>query len=215
MAVEKMGCVKAMRCNKSKKISLFLAIAVFLINCSQRQGRDPLQPVETIKKTEHNPPAQNLSIYQAALEGNLNRVSEMLQEGFDVNNTDQDGRTALMYAAFNGFTEIVKILLEKKAMVDMRDQGGKTALMFAASGPFPETLKLLLDHHADPNIADYQEHFTALMYAASEGNRESVVILLDNKADPFMKDADGDMALNFARKNGHTDIVTILEAQHR
>lgn len=194
------------------KLSLFLAIAVFMINCSQRQSKDPEQPVENMKKTEHNLQAQNVSIYQAALEGNLSRVLEMLQEGFDVNKTDQDGRTALMYAAFNGYTEIVKILLEKKAMVDIRDQGGKTALMFAASGPFPETVSLLLDHQSNPNLADYQEHFTALMYAAAEGQRENVKILLEGNADPLLRDADGDMALTFARNNGHAEVAEILNA---
>jgi uncharacterized protein len=212
MAVEKVGNFKAMRCNKSMKLSLFLAVAVLMINCSQRQGKNPVQPVETRKKTEYNPPAQNVSIYQAALDGNLNQVLEMLQEGFDVNKTDQDGRTALMYAAFNGYAEIVKILLEKKAIVDMRDQGGKTALMFAASGPFPETVRLLLDHQANPNLADYEEHFTALMYAAAEGQRENVMILLEGNADPLLKDADGDMASSFARNNGHAEVVEILNA---
>jgi uncharacterized protein len=201
-----------MRYDKLIKLTLFLAVAVFMINCRQRQDREPVQPAETLKKSEDNPPAQNVSIYQAALEGNLNRVLEVLQEGFDVNKTDQDGRTALMYAAFNGHTKIVNILLEKKSIVDLRDQGGKTALMYAASGPFPETVRLLLDHQANPNLADYQEHFTALMYAAAEGQRENVKILLEGNADPLLKDADGDVALTFARNNGHAEVAEILNA---
>jgi ankyrin repeat protein len=71
---------------------------------------------------------------------------------------------------------------------------------------------LLLDKYADPNITDDEEHFTALMYAASEGQLDVVKLLLSAKADPSLKDVDGDNALVFAKNNGHSEVVVLLQS---
>ncbi|MDQ1297219.1 MAG: uncharacterized protein QG611_1199, partial [Bacteroidota bacterium] len=111
-------------------------------------------------------PAPDISIHQAALDGQSAEVMRILSEGLDIDTKDQEGRTALMYASFNGHTGIMQNLLGKGASINLRDNFGRTALMFASSGPYPSAVKLLLANQADPNIADSEEHFTALMYAA-------------------------------------------------
>jgi uncharacterized protein len=203
-----------MRNNRFIELILCLALLALIIGCSKRHDKNSVQAVKSIEKSENNQSFQDVTIYEAALNGKSDVVSELLQKGFDANKADQDGRTALMYAAYNGHTEVVKILLEHKASVDMPDSSGRTALMFAASGPFPETVKILLDHHANPNIVDFQDHFTALMFAANEGQKETVKTLLEGKADPSMKDIDGETALNFALKNGHTEVAALLKARN-
>ena len=154
---------------------------------------------------------QNISIYEAALNGQSAEVMKKLEEGVNVNATDPDGRTALMYASFNGYTEIMEKLIQKGASVNYCDSFGRTALMFASSGPYPAAVKLLLTNQADPDIFDKDEHFTALMYAAAEGQLEVVRLLLTFKADPTLKDVDGDNALTFAANNGHKDVVNLLQ----
>lgn len=153
-----------------------------------------------------------ISIFEAALNGQMSQVTGLLTEGYDVNKADEESRTALMYAAYNGHVEIMKRLLEKGALVNLRDTNGRTALMLAASGPYPAAVKLLLEKGADPDITDKEEHFTALMYAAAEGQMEVVKILLAFRADPSIKDADGDRAETFAAKNGHNNIVVLLRS---
>ena len=155
-------------------------------------------------------PASDISIHQAALDGQSAEVMRILSEGSDINTKDQEGRTALMYAAFNGHTGIMEKLLGKGASINLSDNFGRTALMFASSGPYPSAVKLLLANQADPNIADSEEHFTALMFAAAEGQIEAVRLLLASKADPSLKDIDGDNALSFAQKNGHQEVVNLL-----
>ncbi len=83
--------------------------------------------------------------------------------------------------------------------------------MFASSGPYTEAVRLLIKNQADPNIADREEHFTALMYAAAEGQADVVRLLLSSGADPSLKDKDGDTALTFAEKNGHSGVAGILK----
>ncbi len=151
-------------------------------------------------------------MYDAALNGELEKVKESLRQGADLNDVDNEGRTALMYASFNGHTEIVRLLLDEGAGVGTRDPMGRTALLFASTGPFVETVKLLLDHHADPNITDNDEHFSPLMHAAAEGQLEVVKLLIERGADPALKDIDGETAALFARNNGHTEVAGLIQA---
>ena len=91
----------------------------------------------------------------------LARVRQLLQQGRDVNQTDADGRSSLMLAAFDGHTAVVALLLEHGANANMRDSAGRTAVMFAASGPFPDTVEVLLQHGAQVDLADSAEGWTA------------------------------------------------------
>lgn len=157
----------------------------------------------------------NDSIFEAALSGLRSEVIRMLNTGIDINSLDQDGRTVLMYASFDGHTELMRDLLKRGVNVNLQDNYGRTALMLASSGPFPDAVKLLLDHGADPNIVDKAEKYSALMYAAAEGQLEVVKILLKYHADPNLKDIDGEDAVTFAGNNGHDDVVEYLTVMVR
>jgi ankyrin repeat protein len=200
-----------MKYNTLITVFLFLSF-VALIGCKAKneKTKDPISPVSD--KVTSAIPEQNISIHEAALNGQLSQITRLLQGGSDFNAQDQDGCTALMYASFNGHIEIIKTLIEKGANVNLQDSYGRTALMMASSGPYPEAVKMLLDHQADPNITDTDEHFSALMYAAAEGQLDNVKILLSYKADPSLKDIDGDNAIAFAAKNGHKEVVALLKS---
>jgi hypothetical protein len=59
-------------------------------------------------------------------------IDTALKEGADVNMPDQQGRTALMYAAFCSLAENVKKLLANGADATLKDEDrGWTALMYA------------------------------------------------------------------------------------
>jgi ankyrin repeat protein len=120
-----------------------------------------------------------------------------------------------MLAAFDGHLETVRVLLDRAANPDLVDANGRSVLMFAASGPNHATVKLLLEHGADITLRDNEEGFTALMFAAAEGHADNVRELLAHKADPAETDIDGDAAIDFARRNGHRDVVDILSAYER
>jgi ankyrin repeat protein len=194
-------------------ILVFLLLQVFtIIGCkNQNEKKKGASDQPSMKSESIINPLQNISIHEAALKGESAEVMGILAKGVNVDTTDQDGRTALMYASYNGYADIMEKLIRKGAAVNLCDSFGRTALMFASSGPYPEAVRLLLKNQADPNIADKDEHYTALMYAASEGQIEVARILLSFNADPGLKDIDGDNALTFAQKNGHKDIVELLK----
>jgi len=188
---------------------LFVTFLV-LTGCKTRNEKSEKSFREVPESVRSDNPGLDISIHQAALEGQINLVRKLLTEGLDANTLDEDRRNPLMYAAFNGHDEIIKLLIGNGAMINACDTNGRTALMMASSGPYPATVKTLLDHKADPNLTDKEEHFTALMYAAAEGQLDVVRILLAYNADPALKDVDGDDALTFARNNGHTAIASLL-----
>ena len=68
--------------------------------------------------------------------------------GADVNNTNNDGNTALIWATRRDRLEIVKLLLAEKANVNDRSNGGDTALILAARYDHLELVKLLKEHGA-------------------------------------------------------------------
>jgi len=158
-----------------------------------------------------DPAAAGDALREAALEGRLQAVHSALKAGAEVDALDQEQRSSLMLAAFNGHTEVVRALLEKGANVLAVDNMGRTALMFASSGPSPDTVRLLLEYKSKPDVQDSGEGWTALMFAAGEGLAEVVQVLLEYGADRTLRDVDGDTALDFARKNGHTRVVRLLE----
>ena len=84
--------------------------------------------------------------------------------------------------------------------------------MYASSGPFPETVRVLLDRGASVDLVDGDEGWTALMFAGGEGHVEVIEILLGYGADPMHKDLDGDTALAFAERNGHTRAAKVLQS---
>ena len=51
-----------------------------------------------------------------------NLVRQLLDEGAPVDEKDESGKTALMWASENGHTEVVRLLLSKGAAIDVKDE---------------------------------------------------------------------------------------------
>ncbi|WP_454667703.1 ankyrin repeat domain-containing protein [Acinetobacter calcoaceticus] len=67
-------------------------------------------------------------VYWASL-GDLDQVEQLLLEGQDPNQADDEGYSALQAAAENDHLEVVKLLVEKGAYVDYKSE--YTALQLA------------------------------------------------------------------------------------
>ena len=64
-------------------------------------------------------------------EGHLDIVKMLLDRGADVNESDDNGRTPLLWAAFGRETAMTRLLLQRGANVNARDCNGYTALSAA------------------------------------------------------------------------------------
>jgi len=77
------------------------------------------------------PSAPDISIHDAAKQGNIEAVKQHIAAGTDVNAKGEMG-TPLHIAAYNGHKEIAELLITKGADVNEKDEKGGTPLHFAA-----------------------------------------------------------------------------------
>jgi len=198
-----------------------LLAAALLTGCGRKEpepaAAPPVPPPAPPAQSAAAPPEQPRvkpapSFFEAALEGELDRVARALGSGVTVDARDGEGHTALMLAAFNGHVDLVRYLLDAGADPALRDPLGRTALMFACTGANLDTVRELLKRGARVNAVDAGEHWTPLMFAAAEGQHDIVQALLAAGADAALRDTDGDTARDFARQRGHTDVAATLAA---
>ena len=74
------------------------------------------------------PSAPDISIHDAAEEGNVEAVKQAIADGADVNAKGDIGRTPLHWAANEGHKEIAELLISEGADVNAMDNDGETSL---------------------------------------------------------------------------------------
>lgn len=140
----------------------------------------------------------------------IDLVKKLLDRGADVNETDKDGASALIYAAMNGHNDIIEELLKHGADITLKDREDCTALFYAASNGFTSALKLLNDPDIDaPNVYGY----TPLMHAAMNGHLAAVQYLLDAGADISIAAKNGATLINMTETGDIKDtaVIAVLE----
>ncbi|KAL3073222.1 hypothetical protein niasHT_031170 [Heterodera trifolii] len=149
----------------------------------------------------------------AAFSGQLDFVRYLLAHGALINGTDIADASPLHYAVFGRHLDVCAALVE--AGIDVKQQAGKsgiTALHAAYLVNDLNIVKFLVEKAgADLEIRDASGR-TALMGAAFEGQADIVQYLVMKKARTDWKDENGDMAIDYAEKKGHTEVVKILRA---
>ncbi len=153
-----------------------------------------------------------MNFLEAAAKGNIQVVRSLIAKGANVNVSNDDETTALMFAAGNGNTAVVQLLLSKGANVDSQNTSGNTALMAAVYAKSLPIVQLLLANKADVHAKD-DNGYTALMWAAIKGDAPIVKFLLSKGSDVHAKDNDGDTALDLATVKKHIEVIQILTAR--
>eukprot|EP00397_Hematodinium_sp_SG-2012_P009081 GEMP01009155.1.p1 GENE.GEMP01009155.1~~GEMP01009155.1.p1 ORF type:complete len:651 (+),score=146.15 GEMP01009155.1:143-2095(+) len=96
------------------------------------------------------------------------------------------GRTPLLFAADEGYSDVCRVLLEQKADVTATDSDGFTALHWACA----------------PNVTEQ---------GGDEDHLGTIKILLDHRADIEAQGTDGKTPLQYAQEEGHTAVLKLLE----
>jgi ankyrin repeat protein len=103
-------------------------------------------------------------------------LSDLIHRGADLEATDVDGYTALMYACNGGRIRSAELLLDAGADVNARDNDKSTPIMFAAQHGQTDIVRRLIEHGAD--IQARGEHgLTALGFAQQNGHEQTVAVL--------------------------------------
>jgi ankyrin repeat protein len=115
---------------------------------------------------------QEEALKEAVFKGDAKQIKELLAKGADVNAKDNQGMTALMWAAKYGWLheDTSRLLLEKGADINARANDGSTALMWAARANCytAPIIKILLENGAEMNAKDNLGR-TALRWARTVG----------------------------------------------
>ena len=156
----------------------------------------------------------NQELLVAAINGNISKMEEILQDNLtDIDITDSDSRTPLIWASKNGHSEVVReLLIRPKINVNKANAYGDTALIWASRNGHARAVKHLIAHNdIEINQADSGGR-TALYHASQDGYLEVVNLLCNhsqinvNKGEPEF----GETPLYMAAKKGHFNVVNLL-----
>ncbi|GLH09593.1 Ankyrin repeat and KH domain-containing protein mask [Gryllus bimaculatus] len=110
----------------------------------------------------------NVALLWAAHEGRYEALQSLLESGVDVNkDTDEDGASALYYAAQSGHTACVAELLRRGADANLKCKKGESPLHRSSAYGHVECVRVLLAAGAD-KAAKNDNNKTALDIAGSE-----------------------------------------------
>ncbi|XP_045619127.2 ankycorbin isoform X2 [Procambarus clarkii] len=154
------------------------------------------------------------ALHQAALGGHLDVTKVLLNWKADMgkkSKMDEDnGGTALHLAAEEGHTDVMKLLLDAGANVEALDIKGRRATHRAAARGQKESLELLKAYGADLNARDNGKA-TAVHHAAYSGDLTLVKWLVENGVYVVLKDKNGRLPKDVAKRYGHHEIHRYLK----
>jgi ankyrin repeat protein len=149
----------------------------------------------------------------ASLDKDYKCLKKIIKKAKDINEADNEGRTALMYALADGLEhEIIQLLIERGADVNHFDKQKWTPLHIAASYQNLEAVKILIENQAD---IDAQDKFgnTPLWRCSmnKEPNIGIVHILLKHGANPDLKNNANNSARDVAVTAVDTKLLEIFD----
>jgi hypothetical protein len=128
-------------------------------------------------------------LLQWAASGNLEWVRLVVENGADIEETDEEGKTALLWGSLKGHFVIVVYLVEHGANVTHTDSEGRTALHGACTYGDLSCVTYLLEHGARITDRDH-EGKTALLDAALWGSLELLQFLLSSEGGASITETD-------------------------
>lgn len=148
---------------------------------------------------------------EAAYDGDMVRVKDLLKEGVGVNL--QHGRwneTALYVAARQGHMDMVKALLKEDADVNLLTGSGESPLTGATWQCHSDVARLLISEGADVNYQNQSYGFSPLMFAVECENLKMVNDLIAKGADINAKNKSEISALLCAIRKNNARIAGVL-----
>ena len=121
------------------------------------------------------------ALLQAVQSDDEKSVTALIREKVDVNAKEEDGATALAWAAVRCNPDIAKLLLKSGANPNLTNEQGIGPLYLAITNGSTATVELLLRSGANPNIAR-EDGETPLMTATRLGQVDVMKMLLDRGA---------------------------------
>ncbi|XP_071505691.1 palmitoyltransferase ZDHHC17-like [Diadema antillarum] len=160
---------------------------------------DPRSAESSEPKSENpkNDPEQ-MDIIKATQYGVIDRVRRLIEEGYDVNQPDQENVTLLHWAAINNRLDIVRYFVSKGAIIDkLGGDLNSTPLHWAVRQGHLPMVVLLMQYGSDPSLRD-GEGCSCIHLACQFAHTPIVAYLIAKGQDPNMVDGNGMTPLMWA-----------------
>ncbi len=159
-------------------------------------------------------PVAESPVADAAQRGDLDTIRVLLREGADVNAAQNDGMSALHWAAQNDDAAVIEVLLYAGAnMVATTRLGGYTPLHLAGRAGNASALEALLSGGSDPGTLT-STGVTALHFASASGRTDAIEVLIRHGANiDAGTTSDAQTPLMWATASNRLDAMrTLLDA---
>ncbi|KAJ4841650.1 hypothetical protein Tsubulata_034081 [Turnera subulata] len=161
------------------------------------------------------PKSTNISVFSApilvAQAGDIEALKTLIKCGeVDLDYQDENGFSALMFAAVNGHVEVFRSLVYAGADVKLCNKDGKTAISLSElHGNRDLFEKVMLEFTLEMGNRN-AGGFYALHCAARQGDLGAVKLLTSRGYDVNVPDGDGYTPLMLAAREGHGSMCTLL-----
>ncbi|XP_043940877.1 caskin-2 isoform X2 [Protopterus annectens] len=157
------------------------------------------------------------ALHHAALSGNSELISLLLEAQATVDIKDSNGMRPLHYAAWQGKPEPVRLLLRGGASVNMISLDGQIPLHLSAQYGHYEVSEMLLQHQSNPCIINKSKK-TPLDLACEFGRLKVAQLLLNSNVCVALlegqskdgSDINFTTPLHLAARNGHKEVIRLL-----
>ena len=150
-------------------------------------------------------------LYLAAERGDVDKVSQLIGKGAEVDARDNCQWTPFMRAAQNGHLEVASLLLKAGADINAIDKDGTDALIATVITQKTNVLVFLLEQGIGLNAQDKTMGWTALIWAAKDGKPDILNTLVAYGADKSIVDYSGKTAYDWAIEKNHNDLAARLK----
>ncbi|CAK4030844.1 Palmitoyltransferase akr1 [Lecanosticta acicola] len=176
-------------------------------------GKDGLDKVELSDLDSSPPPLPvEQDLWQLSRLGEIRAVQKLFDSGrYTAKSTDEQGITALHWAAINGHHALCHFLIQSGADLNARGGDAKATPVLWASKRFNlQVISLLLANGADPLLRDDQG-YNLLHSATLDGNVYQLILLLHQPDIPVdVPDAQGHTSLMWAAYKGYPACIDML-----
>ncbi|KAG6862452.1 hypothetical protein C0993_002567, partial [Termitomyces sp. T159_Od127] len=146
--------------------------------------------------------------------GNAEDLTDLIDQGIDLDNQDSNRWSAMHYAASCGNLDIVIALVKRKpalmsAGVTFLGTSSWTALDLAIHNGSSDTIRYLLDNGA--KSLSHNALHTAIAHPGLKAALEKIECMLDHEWDRTIKDTEGKTLLNVAQSKHDTALINHSE----
>ncbi len=141
-----------------RKFLLFILFLLLLAALAFGLVKYNIIPNPLVNNPIFNPiEVEEISLLEAVRTNDLVAISEQLAKGVNINEVDETGKTALMYAAIANNFELMKTLIAAGADINAQDSEAWSVLMHAAKNSTDTApILYLLNSAADPTVLSFE-----------------------------------------------------------